>query len=134
MNHKQVVQQLLDKAQVHINGNKPGDIQVHNDGFYNRVLAQGSLGLGESYMEGWWDSLQLDEFFSKVHMVQLDQAVVDKRLIFNALKARLFNLQNKRLSKRVAHQHYDLDSKFYETMLGPRMQYTCAYWKRAKDL
>ncbi len=134
MKHKQIVQQLLERAQVHINGNGPGDIRVHNDGFYNRVLAQGSLGLGESYMEGWWDSLQLDEFFSKVHKVQLDQAVVDKRLIFNALKARVFNLQNKRLSKRVAYQHYDLDSKFYEPMLGPRMQYTCAYWKRAKDL
>ena len=51
MNHKQVVQQLLDRAQVQINGNEPGDILVHNDGFYNRVLAQGSLGLGESYME-----------------------------------------------------------------------------------
>ena len=64
MNHKQVVQQLLDRAQVQINGNEPGDILVHNDGFYNRVLAQGSLGLGESYMEGWWDSLQVVVFFS----------------------------------------------------------------------
>ena len=92
------------------------------------------MGLGESYMDGWWDSVQLDEFFSKVHRVHLDEAVVDKQLIFNAVKARVFNMQNKRLSKRVAHQHYDLDTEFYEKMLGPRMQYTCAYWKRAKTL
>ena len=43
-------------------------------------------------------------------------------------------MQNKRLSKRVAHQHYDLDNNFYEKMLGPRMQYTCAYWKQAHTL
>lgn len=134
MDHKQIIEQLLEKAQVRINGTRPGDICVHNDGFYGRVLSEGSLGLGESYMDGWWDSEQLDEFFSKFHTVQLDQAVIDKRLIFNGLIARLFNMQNKRLSKRVAHRHYDLDNDFYSKMLGPRMQYTCGYWKRAGDL
>src|SRR3954454_23626348 len=122
MSHKQVIQQLLDKAQIHINGTKPGDILVHNDKLYGRVLAEGSLGLGESYMDGWWDSVQLDEFFSKIHSVNLDDTVVDKHLIFNAVKARVFNMQNKRLSKRVAHEHYDLDTEFYEKMLGPSMQ------------
>ncbi len=134
MSHKQVIQQLLDKAQIQINGTKPGDIQVHNDKLYGRVLAEGSLGLGESYMDGWWDSDQLDEFFSKIHMAQLDKDVVDKRLIVNAVKARLFNMQNKQLSKRVAQQHYDLDNDFYEKMLDPHMQYTCAYWKGVHTL
>ena len=63
MKQKQVIQQLLDKAVVQINGKQPGDILVHNDGLYDRVLSEGSLGLGESYMDGWWDSVQLDEFF-----------------------------------------------------------------------
>jgi cyclopropane-fatty-acyl-phospholipid synthase len=134
MNHKQVIERLLERAQVRINGTQPGDICIHNDGFYNRVLAEGSLGLGESYMDGWWDSGRLDEFFSKFHTVQLDQAVVDKRLIYNGFKARLFNMQNKRLSRRVAHHHYDLDNDFYTKMLGSRMQYTCGYWKRAHNL
>ena len=129
-----MIQRLLEKAQVQIDGAGPGDICVRNDGFYSRVLSEGSLGLGESYMDGWWDSEQLDEFFCKFHRVQLDQAVVDKWLIFNAVKAHLFNMQNKRLSRRVAHRHYDLDNDFYETMLGPSMQYTCAYWKRARNL
>ena len=134
MSHKQVIQQLLDKAQIQINGTQPGDIQVHNDGLYGRVLAEGSLGLGESYMDGWWDSVQLDEFFAKVHTVQLDKDIVDTRLIVNAVKARVFNMQNKRLSKRVANEHYNLDNDFYEKMLDPHMQYTCAYWKGAHTL
>jgi len=134
MSHKQVIQQLLDKAQIQINGTKPGDILVQNDRLYGRVLAEGSLGLGESYMDGWWDSDQLDEFFSKIHLAQLDKDVVDKRLIVNAVKARLFNMQNKQLSKRVAQQHYDLDNDFYEKMLDPHMQYTCGYWKGVHTL
>jgi len=134
MDHKQAVLQLLDRAHVHVGGDEPGDIRVHNDAFYDRVLSEGSLGLGESYMEGWWDAVHLDEFFDKVHQVQLDEAILDKHLLLNALKAKVFNMQNKRLSKRVAEQHYDLDEEFYRAMLGPTMQYTCAYWKRASSL
>ncbi len=134
MSHKQSIQLLLDKAKITIDGTQPGDIQVHNDGLYGRVLAEGSLGLGESYMDGWWDSPQLDEFFAKIHTVQLDKDIVDKRLIVNAVKARVFNMQNKRLSKRVANEHYNLDNDFYEKMLDPHMQYTCAYWKGVQTL
>ncbi|BFU95392.1 MAG: cyclopropane fatty acyl phospholipid synthase (unsaturated-phospholipid methyltransferase) [Nitrospira sp.] len=134
MSQKSTIESLLEKARIRIDGPEPGDILVRDDRFYARVLAEGSLGLGESYMDGWWDARRLDEFFSRFHDVPLDHAVVDKYLIMNALKARLFNMQNRRLSRRVAQQHYDLDSAFYEKMLGPYMQYTCAYWKRAKDL
>ncbi|WP_080888536.1 cyclopropane fatty acyl phospholipid synthase [Nitrospira japonica] len=134
MSQKSTIESLLEKAGIQVDGPEPGDIRVHDDRFYARVLAEGSLGLGESYMDGWWDSRRLDDFFAKFHDVPLDHAVVDKYLIMNALKARLFNMQNMRLSKRVAQQHYDLDNAFYEKMLGPHMQYTCAYWKRAQDL
>lgn len=134
MSQKSTIESLLEKARIRIDGPESGDILVHDDRFYARVLAEGSLGLGESYMDGWWDARRLDEFFARFHDVPLDHAVVDKYLIMNALKARLFNMQNRRLSKRVAQQHYDLDSAFYEKMLGPYMQYTCAYWKRAQDL
>jgi cyclopropane-fatty-acyl-phospholipid synthase len=134
MNSRQVVQELLEKARININGSQPGDILVHNDKFDDRVHAEGSLGLGESYMEGWWDANRLDEFFSRFHTVALDKAVRDKHLILNALKARLCNMQDMHRSKRVAQHHYDLNTDFYERMLGPHMQYTCAYWKRAKDL
>jgi cyclopropane-fatty-acyl-phospholipid synthase len=134
MSSQQIVHGLLERAQVHINGPQPGAIHIHNDRFYNRVLAEGSLGLGESYMDGWWDADPLDAFFCKVHLAALDKAVRDKRLILNALKARVFNMQDRQRSQRVAHRHYDLSNEFYERMLGPHMQYTCGYWKRAANL
>ena len=58
--------QLLSMARIKINGNNPWDIRVHNEKFYRRVISQGSLGLGESYMEGWWDCQALDELFCGV--------------------------------------------------------------------
>lgn len=134
MDAEDTVKELFAKAGVHVNGDQPGDILVHNDQFYDRVLTEGSLGLGESYMEGWWDAKQLDEFFFKVDSAELDKAVHDTHLILNTFKARLFNMQSQRLSKRVAQRHYDLSNEFYRHMLGPQMQYTCAYWKQTKTL
>lgn len=134
MNPQHTIQELLERARVHIGGPKSGDISIHDERFYNRVLAEGSLGLGESYMDGWWDAKQLDEFFFLVDSAELDKAVHDKHLLMNTFKARLFNMQDKDRSKRVAQCHYDLSNEFYEQMLGPHMQYTCGYWKRAHTL
>ena len=50
---KEAVQELLKKADITINGDRPWDIVVHNEQLYDRVLQQGSLGLGEAYMDGW---------------------------------------------------------------------------------
>lgn len=134
MDPRSVVHALLEKAQVRVNGSQAGDILVHDDRFYARILAEGSLGLGESYMEGWWDADHLDEFFFKVDSAELDKAVHDTHSLLNTVKARLFNMQDKDRSKRVAQCHYDLSHEFYECMLGPHMQYTCAYWKQAGTL
>ena len=60
-NPKDIVQQVLALADIQINGTRPWDIHVYNEEFYPRVLSDGSLGLGESYMDGWWDSEKLDE-------------------------------------------------------------------------
>ncbi len=57
-----IVQELLSQAGIVINGFNPWDIRVHDKRFFKRVLQQGSLGLGESYMEGWWDCKRLDIF------------------------------------------------------------------------
>ncbi len=58
---RKTANELLSLAGVEINGPHYYDIQVHNDDFYQRVLSQGSLGLGESYMDGWWDCNDLDQ-------------------------------------------------------------------------
>ncbi len=132
---KQTAQKLLDMAGVKINGSNPWDIQVKNDNFYQRVLNQGSLGLGESYMDGWWDCPQLDVFFTKVLRAQLDRKIKhDWKLIFNLIFWRVFNQQSKSRAFEIGEKHYDIGNDLYEIMLDKRLVYTCAYWPGAENL
>ena len=60
------ISRLLDGAGVTVNGPNPWDPQVHDERVYARVFADGTLGLGESYMDGWWDCERLDQFACRV--------------------------------------------------------------------
>ncbi len=111
-----------------IGGANPWDIQVHDERLYRRVLAEGTLGAGESYMDGWWDAERLDAFFARVHRARLDRKIRALPMLTQVLLSRLLNRQSRRRSQQVASQHYDLSNRLYEAMLGPTMQYTCAYY------
>jgi len=127
-------QQILDSAGVKIDGPHPWDIHIHDDQFYTRVLGEGSLGLGESYMDGWWNCPALDQFFHRIFQVRLDEQALTWRDGLTALKARFVNAQNISRSFQVGRHHYDLGNDLYRAMLDDRMIYSCAYWKDAATL
>jgi hypothetical protein len=62
-NRKEQVQKILSLAEISIGVGREWDITVNNDGFYSRVLRHESLGLGESYVDGWWDCPRWISFF-----------------------------------------------------------------------
>jgi len=128
MSAKQQVTELLCSADVEVGGDRPWDVQVHDEGLYQRILAEGSLGAGEAYMDGRWDAERLDELFFRMLRARLDRRIRTPTVLGRVLLSRLGNLQNRRRSRRVAEQHYDLSNRLYEAMLGPTMQYTCAYY------
>ncbi|MFT3761938.1 MAG: cyclopropane fatty acyl phospholipid synthase [Pseudoxanthomonas sp.] len=125
------VEALLASADVRIGGDRAWDLQVHDPRLYARLLAQGSLGLGESYMDGWWDADSLDGFLFHVLQARLDESVHGAGEIRDALFARLFNPQNRRRSREVGERHYDLGNDLYAAMLGKRLIYSCGYWRDA---
>jgi len=131
---KEIIASLLNRGGVVINGNNPWDIQVLNENFYRRVLSEETLGLGESYMDGWWEAKELDQFFFKVIRGDLAGKIKNWRLFFYFLKAKFFNLQSKFRAFEIAQKHYDIDNYLFQNMLGKTMAYTCAYWKNAKNL
>jgi len=128
------VEQLLSLADVKINGDRPWDIQVHNDKLYTRFLAEGSLGVGESYMDGWWDCDRLDQLFDKVFMAELDAKIKPLSYLFEAVKAKIVNMQRPSRAFRIGRHHYDMGNDLYRCMLDKRMIYSCAYWKDEKTL
>ncbi len=135
MKAKEIVQSLLIEAGIEINGKNPWDIQVHDERLYQRVLNESALGLGESYMDGWWDCQALDEFICQILKGRLDKKVRgNSKILLYILKTKLFNRQKKSRAKIVGEQHYDLGNDLYETMLDKRLNYTSAYWKNAKNL
>ena len=125
---------LLHEAGVQIDGSRPQDIQVHDPRFFARVIAQGSLGLGESYMDGWWDCERLDEFICRALRAGLDRQVRNPALLLLALKSRLLNLQSPARAWQVGQQHYDTGNELFEAMLDPTMSYSCGYWARQETL
>ena len=135
MKSKKIIKKLLEYADIKINGNRPWDIQIHNDKAFSRILANPSLGLGESYVNEWWDCKELDTFFYKVLRARLDQKLKGNlSLAFAALSRSLINQQTKKKAKNVGKVHYDVGNDLYEKMLDKRMAYTCGYWESAKNL
>lgn len=130
------IQDVLSTVDVKINGDRPWDLQVHNELLYQRVVKYGSLGLGESYMDGWWDCVQLDEFFYRILRARLHHHSINKNLtnLLEVAKSKLWNLQSRSRSFQVGQHHYDLGNDLYQAMLDPRLTYSCGYWKDASDL
>ncbi len=128
------VAEILEQADIRINGDRPWDFKLNAHGVLDDALARGNLGLGESYMNGAWDAEQLDEFFFRLLRARLPEQVNPHKLVFHHLRTRLINLQTARRAFEVGEAHYDLGNDFYAAMLDPRMTYTCGYWKEADSL
>ncbi len=128
------INKLLEAADVRIDGDRPWDIQIHDDRLYHRVLAHGSLGLGEAYMDGWWDCRRLDQFFYRVLSVELDEEIQPWTAVLRALVARLVNFQRASRAYLIGRRHYDIGNDLYRAMLDQRMIYSCGYWRDATTL
>jgi cyclopropane-fatty-acyl-phospholipid synthase len=133
---KETVSALLESVDIQVNGTRPFDIQVHNKLFYNRVLSGKSLGLGESYMDGWWDCEALDQFCYQMLRGRIDKQIKVKNPAFllHVLRAYFLNAQSKKRAYIVGKQHYDTGNDLFSLMLDQRMIYSCGYWKGADNL
>lgn len=131
---QQRIERMLADAGVAINGPNPWDIRVINPAFFKRVMVNGSLGLGESYMNDWWECDQIDELSNR--MLRSSIAENNKFLshFITWIQAKSFNLQKSSRAFQVGEEHYDKGNDLYEAMLDKRMVYTCGYWKTAENL
>jgi cyclopropane-fatty-acyl-phospholipid synthase len=130
-----IVEEILYPAGIAVNGPNPWDIHIRDERFFKRALGDGSLGLGESFMDGWWDCDCLDEFFSRLMPLQPEDIVKKNlRLRLNILRAVVFNLASRSRAFTVGEKHYDLGNDLFQKMLDKRMAYSCGYWKNAGNL
>ena len=123
-------QKLLDDIDVKINGTRPWDIGIKNSKMFKRILLNGSIGLGESYMDGWFDCEQLDVFFEKILRKGIDYKVGGMPAFLTMVRSRLTNLQSISRAFVVGEKHYDIGNDLFALMLDKRMIYTCGYWPK----
>jgi cyclopropane-fatty-acyl-phospholipid synthase len=119
---------LLKEAGITLNGSNPWDIQIHDDRTWNRLFAEGTLGLGEAYMDGWWDAADVAEFFNKVLTGGISEKLrITPNLLWQIAQAKLLNMQSIERSRRVARMHYN-ETDAYKASLDDRMTGSCGYW------
>ena len=131
----ELCRELLASAGVTVGGDQPWDVAVHDERLWSRILRDGTLGAGESYVEGWWDVPALDQFIDRVQRIQLGDNLRENWAVLpHVLRARGLNLQSITRAFGNGQRHYDIGNDLYEAMLGPTMSYTCASWTHAKTL
>lgn len=132
---EQTARAFFRLADIDINGERPWDIQVNNQKFYSRVLAGGSLALGESYMDGWWECEAIDQLIDRILRARLHTKIrVSRQVIWNIARAKVVNQQRKARAHVIGERHYDIGNDLYKSMLDKGMNYSCAFWENARTL
>ena len=131
---KKQIQKALSEVDIIVDGTRPWDIKVSDERLYRNIILRGSIGLGEAYMDGWWDCTDLPGFFYRVLRGRLHvKYKAPGQDLFHAF-SNIFNRQSVERALQVGERHYDIGNDLYKAMLDKRMTYTCGYWRNAKDL
>jgi cyclopropane-fatty-acyl-phospholipid synthase len=121
-------ERIVAPADIRIDGDRPWDVRVHDERLYQRVLAHGTLGLGEAYMDGWWSCDAPDEMVMRAQRSDIPARLMSPTTMVRIAQAKVMNLQSKHRAFEVGERHYDIGNDLYERMLDRRMIYSCAYW------
>ena len=107
-----------------------GPITLNNSRMVPRMILGGNVGLGESYLDGDWDSSNLADFLTvgAMNYEALDETLNGSMVyrVANRLIHHGFNSNSKRGSRKNIAHHYDLGNAFYERWLDPSMTYSSA--------
>ena len=128
------VASTLRAAGIELDGSASCDPRVHDDRLFARMLLDGSLGLGEAYVDGWWDCPRLDELVARVLRAGTWGAPRSWRDVAAIAYATMRNVGRRSRAFDIGTHHYDLGNDLFEAMLDRRMTYSCGYWRQAEDL
>lgn len=107
-------------------------MKINHYRFFSHVLKSGDIGLGESYVDGDWDTENLTELIS---LLIQNKPSLQKAALGNGVFGRLFyqlnhwlNRNTQKGSRKNIHNHYDIGNIFYQHILDPSMMYSSAYF------
>ena len=98
----------MEPAGIQINGSNPWDITVHNEQLFSRISRDGTLGLGEAYMDGWWDCDAIDDLLSCFLAVKAGFSIanhLNPANLLYILQSKFTNMQSVRRAFQVGERH-----------------------------
>lgn len=109
-------------------------VEVHDPRAYAALLRAGSVGLGASYVAGWWDAEDLTTFVRVLfRRTRRLRAGLDRlgRAVGGVLDvpARLA-APGRADDKANVRAHYDVSNEFFALMLDETMTYSCGLFER----
>jgi cyclopropane-fatty-acyl-phospholipid synthase len=122
-------------AGIDVPGDRPWDMHVHDALLFARVRRHGLPGLGDAYVDGWWDCEAIDEFFYRALKADLPRRLRwAPDVLLTYLTEKVVNLQSLRRAVWNIRAHYNLGNDLFQATLDPYLMYTCGYWKNAANL
>lgn len=110
---EKLVRKSYSDVGIEIDGKKPWDIQVHNKAdFFLRMTNHAPLGLGETYMQGYWDCEDMVELNYRTMRTGLYNVYMNPwNRFLNYMEFVHFNLQTEKKAWEVGEKHYNLGMK-----------------------
>ncbi|MDA3857155.1 MAG: cyclopropane-fatty-acyl-phospholipid synthase, partial [Roseovarius sp.] len=130
---------LSDGRVFRAEGPNPGpvaEVVVRNPDCFARLIREGDLGFSDAYLDGWWDTPDLQALMDFVHT---DNDVIydgfpGMSLVRAYERLRHFLKGNsKRQAKKNISHHYDLGNEFYRLWLDETMTYSSALFDTGQE-
>lgn len=133
--------QLNDGGVCDLFGDKHGvneqhaTINIIHPRAYKKILLGGSVGAGKSYIDGDWDTDDLQQlielFIENDALFNMIESPFARVLSFMRTIGYKFNLNTVQRAKDNILAHYDLGNDFFQLILDPSMMYSCALYEPA---
>ncbi|MGI3171589.1 class I SAM-dependent methyltransferase [Pseudooceanicola sp. C21-150M6] len=120
-------------------GARPGpvaELHVHNPDTFARLIREGDLGFCDAYLEGWWNSPDLQAFLDLLHAGNDELYDGFPGMFFVRAYERLrhsLRANTKRQAKKNISYHYDLGNEFYGMWLDDTMTYSSALFTTGQE-
>ena len=118
-------------------------LEVSSENAFRRIMLAADIGLTEGYMEGEWDSPDLNALIG-FFIANIDQTPGMSGSARKALGVGLFRIadrighllrpNDKQTVRRNISEHYDVSNDFFRLFLDPSMMYSSARWQGATTL
>jgi len=104
-------------------------IRINDWRFCEDIFMKGDIGLGESYVSGYWDCANINKLikFGIENSNELERVIKGSFLKILIYRIKHFlNRNSRKGSLKNIHAHYDIGNEFYQVWLDPSMTYSSA--------